>query len=426
MKIFIQNNPLYYAHVKYVLGIFSLDKKTSFNFVSEADQADLRIDESLSSDLPVAIDFYKGLKENKFGHENYFKNDCIIYTADGKPDLLATCFYMINSLQEFNSSHKDKMGRFTFEGSYQHKFRNIKENLVQQYFDKLAGHPKFSFLQPVKEATSVFISHDIDNINRAWLEDGFAALKKGQVHHIFRLLFNAAIQKPDWFNMDKIMSIHNEHDLKSTFFWLANKGKAANGLQDADYDVRSRKVQQAISFIEKNGFENGIHKSISEESFGYEYEKLGFKPTANRYHYLKFSLPHAYSEMERAGIKLDASLGFSGQYGFRNSYGQPFQPFNMEKQKAFDLVEIPLHVMDRTLYYMHTPKEKIADVVIGFFEANKYNCTLSLLWHNNFFTSIKYDGYLEAYKKIITYFCDNKFRSLSQGEIVNRHLVFRD
>jgi hypothetical protein len=426
LKIFIQNNPLYYNCIKYTLGIFAHNKKINAEFVNDASAADLKIDETQNTDLPIAINFYKKLKENKFQHTNYFDKECLI-TINSQPDLIATCFYMLNSFQEYNATDDtDEVGRFVFEKSYQHKFGNIKENLVQKHFDKLSQHSKFLRTEAKNEKSSVFISHDIDNVNLAWIEDGFAALKAGQIHNVFRLLFNAAIQKPDWFNMDKIMAIHDEYSLKSTFFWVANKGKSTNGLYNADYDVRSKKVQQTISSIRQKGFENGIHKSVSDESFEQEIHKLGFKPIANRYHYLKFSLPQAYNELEQANIKLDSSLGFSKNYGFRNSYGQAFQPFNMEKQKAYNFVEIPLNIMDRTFHYTHTPIKNISNEVINFFEANKFNCTLSLLWHNNFFNSIKYNGYLQEYKKIIAYLYENDFKSLTQQEIINKYLIFGD
>jgi hypothetical protein len=331
---------------------------------------------------------------------------------------------MVNSLQEYNST-TDTIGRFAYVNSYQRKFRNVKENLVQKYFDRLADHPKFSKIAKQGEKTRIFISHDIDNVNAAWKEDGFAALKKGQVHHVFQLLFNAAVQKPDWFNMDLIMRIHDEYSLRSTFFWLANKGRSESGLYNADYNVQDEKMQDIIARVKQKGFENGIHKSVSNESFAEESKKLGFIPLANRYHYLKFNLPAAYDELQAAGIKLDTSLGFSEQYGFRNSYGQAFQPFNLKALKPYAFVELPLHVMDRTFHHMRIPVANIAREVIAFFEQNKYNCTLSLLWHNNFFNSIKYAGYLAEYKKIIAYLYENDIRSLSQQEIIKQYLVAR-
>jgi uncharacterized protein DUF7033 len=427
IKVFIQNNPVYYSILEYTLSIFSHNKSIQIEFITNSTLADFTVTESTDSDLPIALDFYSAIKNNSFNHSTFFKHDCCIYTNEGQADILATCFYMINSLQEYNSTNYDEIGRFKYTESYQFKFNNITENIIQQYFDKLAEHPKFKAERSVQQHSSVFISHDIDNINSAWIEDGFAALKKGQVHHLFRLFFNAVIQKPDWLNMDRIMAIHNEYDVTSTFFWLANKGRLNNQLTNADYDVRDKKVQETIFLVQQKGFENGIHKSISDETFESEATKLNFKPIANRYHYLKFKLPDAFNELEQAGIKLDASLGFAEHYGFRNSYGQAFQPFNLAKQKAYNLVEVPLHIMDRTFHnYMKIPTENISNKVISFFETNKYNCTLSLLWHNNFFNSIKYGGYLKEYKKIIAYLYENNFKSLTQKEIIDTYLIFKD
>ena len=427
IKVFIQNNPVYYSILKYTLGVFVHNKNIPLEYTSDLNLADFIITENTDSDLPIALDFYSAIQKNNFNHTMFFKQDCCIYTNEGQADVLATCFYMINSLQEYNSTNYDEIARFKYTESYQFKFNNITENIIQQYFDKLAEHPKFKLEKSIQQHSSVFISHDIDNINSAWIEDGFAALKKGQVYHLFRLVFNAVLQKPDWLNMDRIMAIHNEYDITSTFFWLANKGRLNNRLTNADYDVRDKKVQETIALVKQNGFENGIHKSISDETFESEATKLNFKPAANRYHYLKFKLPNSFNELEKADIKLDASLGFAEHYGFRNSYGQAFQPFNLAKQKAYNLVEVPLHIMDRTFYnYMKTSTDIISDRVISFFEANKYNCTLSLLWHNNFFNSIKYGGYLTEYKKIIAYLYENNFKSLKQADIIDKYLIFKD
>ncbi len=69
------------------------------------------------------------------------------------------------------------------------------------------------------------MSHDIDSINGALLEDGFYLVKKGKPHLIFNLLINVILQRPDWFNMDEIMKIEDDYSFKSTFFWLVNKGR---------------------------------------------------------------------------------------------------------------------------------------------------------------------------------------------------------
>jgi hypothetical protein len=424
MKIYIQNNTAYRKAIEYTLSLMALSRKKSILFVDSPENADFRIDETSDSDLPLARNFYESIALREFDYRKHFGKGCVIYTKDGKKDLLATCFYMINSLQEYGAGNKDELGRFSYAQSYQHAFGVATKNLVQQYFDELYQHPKLRDEKNSGEHSSVFISHDIDNIHGAWLEDGFAALRHGQIHHLFRLLFNAAIYKPDWFNMDRIMNIHDEYDLKSTFFWLANKGKNRDGILNSDYDIRNEKVQQTIAQVKARGFENGIHKSVSDESFQSEQKKLGFTPLANRYHFLKFSLPEGYNAIENAGLKMDASLGFAEHYGFRNSYGKAFQPYHIAENRPYNFVEVPLHVMDRTFFnYMKTPAQHVADTVIRFFEENEYNCTLSILWHNNFFDSIKYKGYLQEYKKIIAYLYENKFHSLSQQQLISKYSI---
>jgi hypothetical protein len=80
--------------------------------------------------------------------------------------------------------------------------------------------------------------------------------------------------------------------------------------------------------------------------------------------------------------------------------------------------------MDRTFYnYLKIPVHKVADQCIEFIDNNKTNCILSVLWHNNFFESIKYKGYLEEYKKILFYLYESKIRSISPQEIFENYKI---
>jgi hypothetical protein len=107
--------------------------------------------------------------------------------------------------------------------------------------------------------------------------------------------------------------------------------------------------------------------------------------------------------------------------GFRNSYGLPFQPYHFKEKKAYNFIEIPLHMMDRTLeQYMKIPVGQTADRIISFFEKNNKNCVLSILWHNTFFTNYLYRGYLDEYKKLLAYFYESKYECLTPKKIVQR------
>ena len=350
-----------------------------------------------------------------------FSKECFLLSQTGEPDFLATAFYMINSLQEFDDQDRDELGRFKFRNSYQYRFKNSTENIVQHCFDNIS---KAVDIGPRIEKSRFFLSHDIDMVNGAILEDGFNVIKKGRVDLLLKMLYRVAIRRPDWLNMDKIMRIESEYDCRSVFFWIVNKGRINNREKNADYRFASKSIQKQFKAVEENGFENGIHKSISNESFMQEFKKYGKQPLSNRYHYLKFNLPQAYHDIEEAGLKLDASVGFAEEIGFRNSYGLPFNPYNFKSRKPFSFIEVPLHIMDRTYfqYKKFSPKEAENDI-FAFFEKNAKNCVVSILWHNNFFTNYKFKGYLDLYKNILAYITENRFSTISQTEIINKYSI---
>jgi hypothetical protein len=336
-------------------------------------------------------------------------------------DHLSTAFYLINSLQEYSGQGHDNLGRYMYINSLQHQRGNVTENVVQKCFDEIS---KVAGIKKKEKKSAFFLTHDIDIIHGAILEDGFNVLKKGRIDQFLKLLFNVAMGRPDWLNIDKIMAIESEYDCKSVFYWLVNKGIINKRERNSDYVFGSPKIQHAFRQVESKGFENGLHKSISAESFENELKKFGRLPLGNRYHYLKFSLPRAYHDIENAGLQLDASLGFAEEIGFRNSYGLPFNPYNMTERKPFSFIEAPLHIMDRT-FFQYQKLDVIAAErkIFDFFEKNMNDCVFSILWHNNFFTNYKFKGYLGLYKNVLAFIRDNNFKTLSQHEIIKNYSI---
>ncbi|MEJ1236521.1 hypothetical protein WBG78_00245 [Chryseolinea sp. T2] len=340
---------------------------------------------------------------------------------DHLTDPLASAFQMVNALQEYDAPEYDELNRYQFKTSYQKRLNNVYDNLVQKCFESISSKLKL----PLKSTpTRFFLSHDIDIVYGAILEDGNNVIRKGRFDLFFKMLFNLAIARPEWLNMDKIMALESEYDCKSIFFWIVNKGRINSREENADYTFHSRPIQRHFDAVARQGFENGLHKSISSESFREELTKFGNAAYANRYHFLKFRLPDAWHDVESGGLKLDASLGFSAEMGFRNSYGLPFNPYDFKERRPFSFVEAPLNVMDRTFfqYKKQTAAEARVDI-FDFFERNRNNCVLSVLWHNNFFTDHKFKGYVALYKDILAYISDNKFRTISAREITQHYTI---
>lgn len=414
IRIFIDQTLSSIRELRYVFQIISQNKNIDFDFVQDVSNSDLKITSGPESDFFVSSAFYEILRQGKYNFEKYFIKDCIIRDESGKEDLISTIFYCINSLQEYQSASDDSLGRFQFKNSYQYKFKNVLVNIVQELIDRICEHPKLKDISKSSRKSKIFLTHDIDSIHGAWKEDGFHALKKMQPGKFLNVLLNAAIGKPDWLNMDKIMKIEDENGFRSTFYWLLYKDKI-----NADYHYKSKPIQNQVAMIQKKGWENGLHKSLNSTSFKEEIAKLGVETNGNRFHYLNFILPDGYSAVQESGLKLDTSLGFTEQWGFRNSYGLPFMPYNLMQARVHDFIEVPMQVMDRTFFTKRIPVSEIKKELIDWFEKNRYNTVFSINFHNNFFSEMKYAGYTELYKSLLGYFREAGFEPATQKELVN-------
>jgi hypothetical protein len=395
----------------YILKLLAKNKQTSIETALEDDQTIPSIGvEGSGSTIEISPAFVDlSLRATKLNADGFFELE------NRKPDYLSTAFFCVTAMQEFEDKDHDRLQRFQYKNSYQFAIDNIKKNTVQICFDKIAEALK---IKAAPFVSTFFLSHDIDTIGGALLEDGFNVAKKGRIDLLLKLIFHVATGRPDWFNIDKILKIESEYDCRSTFFWIVNRGKVGRD-ENADYTFSSNRIQSSLLAVMAHGSENGLHKSLSHESMIQEVKKYGTLPVANRYHYLKFNLPQGFEAVEEAGIKLDASLGFSEQMGFRNNYGLPFNPFNFKTREPFSFVEAPLHIMDRTFFHKGLAPSEIEKEIFAFFEDHRENCVLSILWHNNFFSEYKYKGYLPLYKKILAYIRENS-KTITQTEIIEK------
>lgn len=409
--------------LKYIFNVWSKNKNFELIFTEHSTPNSALISTNQNSDIPITYEVFN--KPEFFSYDKKSNNEGFIVFSDESPDYMATAFYFLTCCQELDFKKMDHYSRFPFKESIQNKKSISHKNIVQECFDKLIiSNIKFSHLTTQHFKSKIFVSHDIDSINGAIYQDGFFALKKFNLSDLFSIVINNVFIHPQWFNMDLIMKIESEYDFKSTFYWLVNKGVSKDGIKNADYNIMSKKVSNMVQKIEKSGWENGIHKSASETNFNEEMQKMPVKPIGNRFHFLKFH-PHIdFHQIENAGLLFDSSLGYAEELGFRNGYGQPYQPYDFKNRRAFNFIECPLHMMDTTLHgYQKISSKEAFDKLIFFVEQNQYNCVLSLLWHNNYFTNYKYGDYFKLFKNMLIYFYENKFECITQSEIISKYPI---
>ena len=399
------------------------------NWLSSPISSTIRISNTLDAGIEISEAFINCIETQNYDHESLFDKEPLFHTSHGKPDYLGTCFYLIQCLQEYHndSSNYDQFGRFKYSKSLQSRFNIVKRNLVSEYFEQLrAQTPSLKNIEPPKIKSQIFLSHDIDRINSAWKQEGFFALKKGRLDKILSILMNQLTKGSAWLNMDDMMNLHDDYGVKSTFFWLTERGAPLQSnvpANNSDFHFESKKLKIARKQIIDRGFENGLHKSIGARSIDYELAKFNEPIYANRNHYLKIKLPDHFEQIERSQLKVDCSLGFAEQIGFRNSYGLPFIPFNMKENRPYHFTEVPLNIMDGTLKdYLNASAEESKKRIIEFLETNRYNSVLSILWHNNFFSTGKYNSWFNLYKELLQYIRDRNLHCTNCSEIKAMYL----
>ena len=420
MKYYISKS-LHRSPIDFFINLLRARVFDDLQEVDEKEHSDIFWEEGDDRSEPIAEAFYQKIKAREdLEWQKVLSDNCLIKDEMNRTDHVVTVFYMANCLQEFklNSENTDRFGRFRYDSSYQCAHHNIDQNLVGNH---LADFASQKGLKPRVKPTKVFISHDIDTIRGGLLQDGYWALRNVQIKSLFSIILQELFSRPSWDNIDRILKIQSEYDLKSTFFWLMEKGKDELGIPQADYTPTEMLAHQRE--ISKSArFDSGLHKSTYKKTFSQELEKAPEEWKLNRYHFLKFNPYPNWATLSSSPIKLDASLGFSEHFGFRNSFGDAFVPFDIQSDRYFDFVEVPLTLMDMTFKnYLKLPIEKTAPTIIDFIENHSQNCVISLLWHNTFYTNFKFGDYLRVYKEIAKYIVEKRFTTVTGSELLKEY-----
>lgn len=411
IKFHIDNNVPFREGVKSVLEEFAHYCGHEIDFSSTAKEDVIHIGTEDSDQLIIDKELWTRLQDLYIKRAEV-DEDMNLIGKDGRKDLLATAFYFMHCIWERDEEQLfDNWGRASFEGSiWDSKGFSRPVTVVNNKFKELAGTLDISI---VSKPSCFYLSHDIDAVNSAWLEDGKAAVKAGYFGAFLKMFWRHLMKDPNWFNFKDIAILEESHGARSVFFWLTEQGKVEGIGQNADYDISGNRFIHILEWLESKGFENGLHRSISSTSMNEELHKLKASVQCNRYHYLKFTMDHLIREVRKTELKADASLGYAKVIGYRNGYSLPFRPFDFERGIASEFIEIPLTIMDASLSrYQRLSPENAWVVMKDFIDENPENSVISVLWHNTHFTEFKYKGYREVYTKLLKHI-ENKEKVLT-------------
>ena len=315
--------------------------------------------------------------------------------------------------EEYNPLILDQYQRFPY---YLSKHRNILEPEVSKF---LAINNRSKIEYPGDKKFAVCLTHDIDNVYLSKSEIIFKAaksLKEHQIKSAFKMISNKINKKWNpWWNFKDIMNLEEKYNAKSSFYLLVLNE------EDLDFNFRVEDLEHEIGYITDNGWEVGLHGGHEAYSNLEEVKKnknrleevLGKKIVGYRNHFLKFKVPDTWELLREANFKYDTTFGYADMVGFRNGMCHPFSPFNLDTNREINILEIPLTIMDCTLFdYMKLDMRgawEITKLLIDTVE--KYNGVITILWHNTYMVGER----VKFYEKILKY-CYEKGAWMTSGE----------
>ena len=253
----------------------------------------------------------------------------------------------------------------------------------------------------------VALSHDVDRVNKHYqyfTHFTKKILKGNWIDAKYHLGTLFSKEEPYW-NFPEIIRIEEDLGIKSTFFFLDETipfrlfDKKNWQLSLGRYNIREKKIMEIMQYLDKNGWEIGVHGSYlsynNEELLKKEKNNIediiGHKVTGTRQHYLNRD-ESTWAIQKKLGFKYDSTWGHTKGFGIKDSKVLPFKPFDDE------FTVIPLMLMD--IPFMETEKrwEQYKQLVK---QLDEQNGILVINWHQRVFNEKEFPFYKDAYVRII-------------------------
>jgi hypothetical protein len=304
-------------------------------------------------------------------------------------DIVGSTFWWLTGAQE--GAARASGGRFAYPASLQSTLGCATMPVVDRYREWLAAGFR-ALGEPIvprrwgDAAWAVALTHDIDAVRTSRVRALLGDAARG---HLLRGVRRATGPDWRWDSLVALRALARERGVRSSFFV---KG-GATAPQDVPYRLDDPDLVAFLRDLQQDGFEVGLHPSYGAadypEHIVAERDRLaavlGETPRMARMHYLRWTDPETPRELRRAGFRLDSTLGFSAREGFRRATSQPFRLYDAEREHASDVWEMPLHVMDTSLF-THlglSPLEAEGRILAMLDEVRRAGGCLVLLWHND-------------------------------------------
>lgn len=215
------------------------------------------------------------------------------------------------------------------------------------------------------------------------------------------------------------LAVEEKLGFRSTFFVFPTRVRDRHKIDNVyrwedrtTYRSERCSVREIVQDLHRQGCEIGLHGSylshtsydmIAEQKEDLE-EALGAAVIANRQHNLHFDAGVTPGILEKAGLKVDSTLGFNRDIGFRAGTSYPFRMWDLAGERWLGITEIPLVLHDGALLRPDNldldPESAVALCKLLIDRVIETKGVITLLWHPE---SIARPGWFDVYERLLEY-----------------------
>ncbi|HEX2968856.1 MAG TPA: polysaccharide deacetylase family protein [Bacteroidales bacterium] len=282
-------------------------------------------------------------------------------SADFPFDIFAASFYLVTRYEEYLDFAPDEHGRFRSSDSI--AFRN--DFLGLPVIDIWVGEMARLF---VRKFRNIAIKrNEFNSLLTVDTDEPFAYTGKNFLESAGKTM-NEILHHPGMFRRNSGYKEHKKKDPFDVFEYISESTQkfksevifffpVCNSSRfDRNPSWKNHLYRSLIASVSTR-FKTGLHASYNWASHsGLNIEKRhlaelsGKDITANRFHYIRFTLPGSYRQLIENGITEDYSMGYSDEPGFRAGIARPYFFYDIEREQQTLLKVYPFQVMDETIF----------------------------------------------------------------------------
>jgi hypothetical protein len=361
---------------------------------------------------PASILFDEDLFKGKISHSLFHQKECLSF--DEQPDPLASIFYTLSRMEEYDSVQTDQLLRFEAKASVLSKFKWLQTPICDIWaLDFIAFlesqlqitlHPKQPrfYFQPTFDIDNTF-AYAHKNTLRTALAHAKDLVYRRHTRLTDRQKVRKGLQPDPYDTFDWIEQIAQFYPETKVFWLLGNYTKLDKNISHLNV-AQQAKIKQ-ISKVAEIGMHGSSLTQNSAIQLQTEIERLaqitGYRPMSNRQHFLLMSLPRTYQMLVQNGITHDYTMGYAENTGFRAGTARSFKWFDLSKNEITPLQIHPFAYMDGTLkeYLGLSPEAANQQIKCLFEQVRIFGGTFSFLWHNETISGYQqWADYLNVFK----------------------------